>query len=192
MSDPQIILIGMQDRIPSDRKLIDVSYKGTEKWKLLSPAIPSHVWCYGSLSAVCMQNAWMYSLVFKEHDNGGVPSPEWYDYRDKGFRRKTAVFNLKLAEAGKKPLYVYWNNTRFGLREARKHIYIPLYHRSIKNSQAMKELRKLYRDGHRLAIRDFNHYPIGDKTFDEILRDLNSPFGHVLVLWNDLINDGAI
>lgn len=191
MSD-QVIIIGTNDPIMGDRKLIDVTSKGKEKWKLLSTSIISNVWCYGSLSSVCMQNAWMYSLVYKEHDNGGQPTEEWHLLRDKGFRRKTAVFNLKVAEAGKQPLYVFWNNTRFGLREARKHVYIPLYHRSIKNSQAMKELRKLYRDGHRLAIRDFNHYPIGNKTFDEILRDLNSPFGHALVLWNDLINDGEV
>lgn len=189
----QVITIGMRDKYDPTYKLINVTSKGTEKWKLLSPSVVSDVWCYSSLSARTMQNAWVYSQVYEEMDDHGVPkNPEWYDWRDRGFARKNATYYPMGGRKDLKPLYTHWGDAFYGKLEARKHIYIPLYHRSLRNNQAMKHLRKLYKDGVKLAIRDFDCYPMGDKTFEEILRDTDAPFGHGFVLWNDLVNDGEI
>lgn len=179
----QVVMLTMRDAVPHGYKLIDVSSKGKERWRLLSPAVRSDVWCYSSLSSVCMQNAWVYSQVYEDMDDGGVPKPEWYDLRDKGFSRKAPVFKFRIA-AGKEPLYTWWNNVRYEKIEARKYVYVPLYLRSIKNSQQMKQLKKMYADGVKLAIRDFNEYP--HKSYEEILNDVNAAFGHGLVIKNEL------
>lgn len=179
----QVITISASQAVPHGFKLVDVSQKGNERWRLLSPAVNSNVWCYGNLSSYCMQNAWMFSQVYADMDNNGVPKPEWYDFRDKGFRRKAAVFKLKIA-GGKEPLYTYWNNVKYKKIEARKYIYVPLYLRSIKGSQQMKQLKKMYLDGIKLAIRDTNTYP--DKPYEEILNDPHAVFGHGMVIKNEL------
>lgn len=192
MNEPQVITLSMKSKVPNGYKLINVTIKGTEKYRLLSPAMISNVFCYSSLSSVCMQNAWTYSQVYPDHDDGGVPKyrPEgndWYTWRDRGFARKTATYYPMSGDRTQKPLYTWFNESYFAPVEARKYVFCTLYLRSIRGNQAMKHLQKLYRDGVKLAIRDFDAYLMADgETYEDVLHNLDRPFGCAFVIKNEL------
>lgn len=184
--DEQLILLRYRQKPPEGYHLVDLSDVSKQIWKRLSPAIISNVYCYGGLSSKTMHNAWTYSHVYPEHDDGGKPNADWYTWRDTGFSREKAIIKPM---KDSKPIYIWWNGVRFGEIEARKNIYIPLYLRSIKNSQTFKELRRLYERGNKLALKEWHSYPLDDgKTSKDALNDISRNFSYAFIVYHLLTN----
>lgn len=185
----QVITVKYSDYNPKGYKIIDPTSHGKDQYRALSPFFKSNIYCYGGLSSHNVENAWQYSKVYAKHDSNGQPSPEWYAWRDSGF--KSSYANRYPMGRGVNPLYTWWNNIKYGYVEARKNIYIPIYERSVEKLEAFYSLQKEYEKGTMLAIKDFDVYrfDLDNLTLKDVLNDPTKKYGHGYVLLNMLTNE---
>jgi len=150
---------------------------GGKGWaKFLSPFIAGPVKLWGDHWAYNVENAWQYSKVYECHleDFDG-----WLKWAKEGWDNIWA----KRYPMGKgvKPEFHYWDGEALDYIEARKRIYIPLFERAMRGSEAFAELKKLYEEGD-ILLTDPDVYDREDKSWKEIIEDPNKIMGHSFVL----------
>lgn len=180
----QVITIGYRDRVPYGYKAVNCTSKSDDKYKLLSPFMTSNPYCYAGLSAKNVENAWQFSKVYPEYDDNGVPTPQWYLWRDAGFANYFA--HRYPMGKGAKPLYSWWNGNIYGYVEARKNIYAPIYENSIKDTNVFLGLKQEYLKGTKICIQDFDTYPLEGATYLDAINNPLKPFGHGFVIYKML------
>jgi hypothetical protein len=139
--------------------------------------------CRAPLKANCMENAWQYSKVYPQHNDGGKPNKEWSLWHYEGLNKTWA--DRYPAGKGAVPLYTWYNNQQLSYVEARKALYVPLYRDMIANNKAAqyaigKIIKQL--ETKDVYLKDFDGYNDPDKTFDEIINDSKKKMGHAFIL----------
>lgn len=134
------------------------------------------------------ENLWQYSKVYRRlghiADNG-FPSPEWEKWHHEGAALTQAVRYPAGRDA--RPEYLYWHRRKLSYVTARKIVYLPKYAERIIENQAaydlVRELRKEYKAGRDIILRDFDCYPVnGAYRWQEMVDDKHRKFGHGFAL----------
>ena len=90
------------------------------------------------------------------------------------------------------PEYSFWNSEKLGYIDARKQIYIPIYSRQVKLTQAFSHLKTVYqscKDSNiDMYLVDFDAYNHIDKkiSFDDVINNPKRKCGHGFVLYGVL------
>jgi len=87
---------------------------------------------YWGLISQNVENAWQYSKVYQRHliDNDFI-GQHWVDWAKEGWNNKNAV---RYPEGkGTIPQFTFWAGKRLSYIGARKHVYVPLYIRALKD-----------------------------------------------------------
>ena len=130
---------------------------------------------------------WQFSKCYKCHvDENGEPNEEWYKWAKKGWNTKSGV----RYPMGKDviPLYTYWNHRKYDYLEAKEKLYVKMYFRSVRTTDAYRRLEEIYKvcleKNMILVLRDFdayNHIKLKMTPYD-ILKHPTKKFGHGFVL----------
>jgi hypothetical protein len=135
-----------------------------------------------------MENLWQFSKVYPQLDHvetrgslKGLPNKNWHDWHKEGAADTTA--HRYPAGKGQIPAYSFWDGYCLGYIAARKMIYIPEYARLAAETDAYHELRKAYKTGANIVIRDFDAYSIwgSDQTLMDVFNSQRRA-GHGFVL----------
>ncbi|MFA5313440.1 MAG: hypothetical protein WC375_09030 [Methanomassiliicoccales archaeon] len=185
----QIEVITFQDwrklKIPNDQVIVTVSKSKT--WSRgLSPFILGPCKLYDGNISKNMENAWQYSKVYPEFLVNGVVSDAYMDWAKRGWDRQEAHRYPMGKDA--RPLFSLWSGQRYDYVPARKKIYIPLYYKAVRHTEAFKRLQEHYerskRDNLDLYLVDFDayrHKSMG-RTYRDVINDPNRKMGHAFVL----------
>lgn len=166
-----------------DGTVINTTSRSTNWSQGLSPFYLRKVELYGNYVAENMENGWQYSKVYPEYaDENKNPTKEYYKWAEKGFKKSYA--DRYPMGKGKKPLYSIWDGKKYGYIEARKHIYIPLYAKSVVKTEAYKTLKAMYDNGEDIVLWDFDAYDYEKlgMTLDDVINNPNKKMGHAFVL----------
>lgn len=182
-----VTVIGPRDKgttPPKGIKIIStVSNSKSNPWSQLSPFRLGPCSLWGGHTSHTMENAWQYSKVYLTHDSGsGYPSIEWYKWADKGWSNPRAV-RYPLGK-GAMSEYSWWGERAYGYVEARAKIYVPLYARLVKRTDAFHKLRKMYRHGEDIWLWDYDGYDRSKLGFSllDVLTCPTRKMGHAFVL----------
>lgn len=153
---------------PDDAIVIDTTSR-SKNWSVgLSPFLCGPIGLYGNYAAWNVENGWQYSKTYLQHaDDKGDPTQEYFKWAEAGWKSKKAV-RYPMGR-GAKPLYSYWDGKKLGYVEARKQIYIPLYSKAVKRTDAFKRLKDLYlhmNSNDILYLKDFDSHSLDPGTFD--------------------------
>lgn len=154
-------------------------YLGPYVWKEFN-------WNAGSpveMKAMVMENLWQYSKVYPNHVNtAGALSPEWYKWRDAGFR-STKAERYPMGK-GKKPLYSLWDGEILDYVTARKKIYIPAYRDLVLQTKSYAMLYQWVMEGRDIILRDFDgydHVKMGMSLAD-VANNPKKSMGHAFII----------
>lgn len=150
----------------------------------LSPFFIGPVKLYPSApckEALKVENAWQYSKVYKQYDNGW-PTSFYFDWAKKGFENSIAV----RYPMGKVtiPEYSYWNEEKLTYIEARRKIYIPLYKEAVSKTDAYKELKRIYKSRGEITLFCYDGYDHRefDFSWEDVINHPKLSMGHGFVL----------
>ena len=155
------------------------------------------------------ENLWQYTKVYPQlghwNDRKQCPTKKWEEWKNTGFSRLTSrgkgirtppeIFKLKKSTPQWKPLCSWWEGRHLTYIQARKRIYVPEYLKLIRDSRAMKALKKK-NNTECLMILDLDApslewYPTGMRVTEETIRkalnDPTYPFGHGYVIAAELV-----
>ena len=152
-----------------------------QQYKLLSPFVVS------APPAKRFENLWQFSKVYKKHlCLTGLPTPEWYQWRDAGFA-DTKAHRYPMGK-GAIPEYSFWYGQKLSYVEARKAIYIPEYIKNVGPTDSFHRLQETYQkcliDGKGLILLDYDgydHRALGI-TLADVVGNPNKIMGHSFVL----------
>jgi hypothetical protein len=171
---------------PKEQVIVTVSKSKT--WSVgLSPFKLGPCELYDGHTAKNVENAWQFSKVYPEHiDEDGTISDRYFKWAENGWSDNYA----KRYPMGKGaiPEFSYWNGERLSYVEARKKIYIPLYYKAVKNTEAFAKLKSEYErsleDSDNLYLLDFDayrHNQLG-MTYKDVVNCETRKMGHAFVL----------
>ena len=172
---------------PENCVIINTTSRSKGWSKGLSPFFLPGNKIYDGTIAGNVENAYQYSKVYSMHaDENGDPTPVYFEWAKKGWLEKKA--NRYPMGKNVKPLYLYWKDKKYGYLEGKEHIYIPLYARSVVDSDAFKKLKIVWQFCQNsdldLVLLDFDAYDHRMRGLDwqDILKQNNKKFGHAFVL----------
>lgn len=178
-----LITLSFNDKLPIGFKEINVTSRGKDKFKNLSPFV-TRPFIYENITVQNIENFWQFSKVYKEHIKNNEITSEYYTWRNNGWSDKFA--HRYPMGKGKVPEFSLYKENRLDYIEARKQIYFPYYSNSVINSLEFIELKQLYLDGINLAIRDFDCFKLKDKSIEEVINDPSKKVGHGFVIYKML------
>ena len=169
---------------PSD---VVVTVSRAEGWSRgLSPFFlgPCELW--GGHVARNVENAWQFSKAYLEHTKDGKPTAEWFRWAEAGWDA-TRAYRYPMGK-GRKPEFSYWHGKCISYVQARKWIYIPVYHDAVEKTEAWKDLYLMHdqflKGGKTLYLVDFDayqHKKLG-MSYKDVVEDPNRKMGHAFVL----------
>jgi hypothetical protein len=175
---------------------VNTTSKSESDWQRdLSPFYLGPCPLYWDFISQRMENGWQYSKVYPEYDNKGEPTESYFDWAVKGWNNPNPV-RYPMGK-GKKPLYSWWDGKKYTYVEGRKKIYVPLYARSVVNTNGFRYIQEMVEDKHdnrTLYLRDYDAYRHEDKgmTLTQVLNCTEKKCGHAFVLMMLLTKDEAI
>lgn len=129
------------------------------------------------------ENLWQFSKVYKPHlAPDGEPTPEWFDWRAKGFADKHA--HRYPMGKGSIPMYSWWKSEHLGYIEARKKIYATIYAQFVVRTISYERLFDLYKKEGEITLKDYDAYD-HIKMGMSLINVINNPkrkMGHAFVL----------
>ncbi len=129
------------------------------------------------------ENLWQYSKVYKPHvGSSGGPTPEWFEWRAKGFADKYA--HRYPMGKGSIPLYSWWKGEHLGYIVARKRIYATIYAEYVARTVCYSLLEELYKEHGEITLKDYDAYD-HIKLGMSLINVINNPdrkMGHAFVL----------
>jgi hypothetical protein len=162
--------------------ILTVSKAGDWK-KGLSPFFLGPVPLYGGYVARNVENGWQYSKVYPQFaSESGDPRPDYFVWAEGGWENPRAI-RYPMGK-GAKPLYSWWDGEKLSYIEARKRIYIPLYYKAVRGTEAFRRLKEMYDAGEELWLWDYdgyNHKALG-MTYKEVINCESRKMGHAFVL----------
>ena len=174
-------------KLPSGVVVIDTTSSSGE-FRDLSPfvlTIPCSLSdIYDKLfGSIIFENLWQFSKVYKTHVGlDGEPTPEWFDWRIKGFADKKP--HRYPMGKGAIPEYSLWNDEKLGYIDARKQIYAPEYAKNVVNTGSYKRLSEAYQSGANLILLDYDAYDhqVLGMSLKDVINNPNKKMGHAFVL----------
>ena len=178
-----------------DSIVITTVAKAAQEWCKLSPFLLGPCKLYDNYVSKNMENAWQYSKVYREHLAPGrerVPSERYFKWAKAGWMNPKAV-RYPFCKP-KKPEYSWWDGEKFGYIEARKKIYGPLYAEKVIETQAFRNLQRLYDTSKELILLDYDAYDHHELGMDlsDVLNNPDRKMGHAFVLAMLLTQDVAL
>ena len=161
------IVVDVTSRAKRDKKLL---IEHPTFVKDVSPFYAGPIVTSDGLTANVFEHYWQASKVFPCHiDDKGNIKPEYWEWRKEWFdkekvtdknasRRPHSLLGYKDSDC---LFSVFYNNglwERLSYVEARKKIYIPYYAKHIVKTETYKWLKKLYSEGQKIALVDFDGY----------------------------------
>ncbi len=129
------------------------------------------------------ENLWQFSKVYRgQVGSNGEPTPEWFDWRAKGFADKHA--HRYPMGKGSIPMYSWWKGEHLGYIEARKKIYAPMYAERVIMTVSWADLAGLYEEAGEITLRDYDAYDHIEMGMS-LVNVINNPdrkMGHAFVL----------
>jgi hypothetical protein len=184
-------VISMRDEVAFGETEVNTTSRTKVEWQRgLSPFFLGPCRLYGPHVAKNMENAWQFSKVYTTHvDIHGDPTHIYWDWAKKGWASDWA-HRYPMGHA-QRPLYSFWDGERLDYIEARKKIYVPLYAEAVLQTPAWAELQRRFRDGEKLALRDFDGYDNVPKgmSLTDVLNCSSRKMGHAFVLLALLLED---
>ena len=162
---------------------IDTTSRSTTWSRGLSPFYLGPCKLYSGLWAKNVENAWQYSKVYLEHaDQELNPAPAYFEWAIEGWAKERA--DRYPMGKGRKPLYSWWDGQKFDYVTARRKIYIPLYYKAAKESDAFRQLKSIYDERGEVWLRDFDGYDYESmgRSLSDVVLDPNRKMGHAFVL----------
>lgn len=115
---------------------------------------------------------WQIGKVFPHHDEGGRPTPAYFEYRDRMYSAAPGSIPKPVMrhpyhefsyEADDMLYWAYWNDEkgeydRLSYLEGRKKVYVPEYAKLVADSPALAYLRRLLDEGKKIALLDFDGF----------------------------------
>lgn len=169
------ILNKFQGNPYSGQEIDTTSNSGLFRW--LSPFI------LPAPPAKNLENLWQFSKVYPNQVYvSGAPTPEWEDWRRKGWQ-DTRAHRYPMGK-GAIPLYSYWQGKQLNYIDARKQIYTPEYAKNVVKTDSFKRLYELYSNGIELSLRDYDGYDYQSLgvTLKEVINNPKRKMGHAFVL----------
>lgn len=178
-----------KNKFPSDQVVVTVS-KSTTWSKGLSPFFLGPCSLYDNYIAKNVENAWQYSKVYSEFMDGDVVSDRYYTWAKRGWEADSAHRYPMGKDA--RPLFSIWKKNgetvRLSYVEARKGIYIPLYYKAVKDTEAFSNLKAKYEElkakEQDLYLVDFDAYRhhASGKSYTDVINNPLRKMGHAFVL----------
>lgn len=181
----KIKVIGPRDKeaLPDNSTLVYVVSRANGWSRGLSPFFLGPCKLYDGFIAKTVENAWQYCKVYKQHtDANGEPTQDYWKWAKQGWENPRAVRYPMGKDAT--PEYSLWDGQKLGYIEARKKIYVPLYSKAVRNTEAYKKLRELCNTEEEVFLWDFDGYRY-DKlgmTLIDVLNCAERKMGHAFVL----------
>lgn len=180
----KIYILGPRNNKKPYKSLKVINTTSKAGWsKGLSPFIAGPVLLYNGLISYNMENAWQFSKVYNHMvDINENPNNKYFKWAENGWNDVKA--HRYPIRKGAKPLYSYWNGEKLNYVEARKNIYIPLYARAVKRTEAFKKLRKIFKEEN-IGLWDFDGYDykkVGLNKIEDVITFTKFPMGHAFVL----------
>lgn len=136
---------------------INTTSRSNDFGKGLSPFFLGPVKLSYGHSAKNVENGWQYSKVYAEHlDSDGDAGADWWAWAEAGWAKDTAV-RYPMGK-GSVPEFSFWDGNKLSYIEARARIYIPLYAKAVRKTEAFAKLREIYRTVDTLYLWDFDGY----------------------------------
>lgn len=178
-----IYVASFKEFIPPDTILVNTTSRSLIWSKGLSPFFLGPVKLYGSHEALNVENGWQFSKIYEKHTGpDGEPNDQYWEWAKRGWADSYA--HRYPMGKGAIPLYSYWDGKHLSYIEARKEIYIPLYAKAVKQSEAFAKLQELTNLGKDIYLTDFdafNHKVMG-MSYEDVINDPSRKMGHAFVL----------
>lgn len=180
----KIIVASLFDtKIPKNAIVVNTTSRSTDFGKELSPFFLGPVSLYDNYISKNVENGWQYSKLYSAHaDDNGCPTESYYKWAGQGWSKSFA--DRYPMGKGKKPLCSVWKDKLLTYIEARKQVYIPLYHQAVVGTTAfksLKELASIEKDIYLLDFDAYRHEDIG-MTMHDVINNPKKKMGHAFVL----------
>lgn len=158
----------------ADRVVINLTSRNPDRAfsRQVSPFFVGPVTGPDGATADSLEVFWQVGKVFPHHDDGGRPSPEYFEYRaDMYGKRMGEISKPQMRhpyhefgyEAEDMMYWAYWDKdsgeyTGLSYLEARKRVYVPEYAKLVANSDAVRWMRSLLDEGKKIALLDFDGF----------------------------------
>lgn len=163
--------------------MINVTSRSSDWGREFSPFFLGPVDLYGDYIAQKMENAWQYCKVYKSQiDENSEPTEEYWKWARLGWMNNRAQ-RYPMGK-GASPLYSLWDGEKLPYVEARKRIYIPLYAKCVRKTEAWKDLQAMYQEQSTFGMWDFDgydHHALG-MTLEQVRDHPTRKMGHAFVL----------
>lgn len=159
----------------------------------LSPLLIGPVTDKDGRKCLIFENFWQARCYTKAgHVKDGQVTKEWEKFCDKQFKMekgKRRPFAKALGYGA--PDFAIYNGKKYDYITSRKEIYVPIYAELVKNTDAIKEMKKMLESGENIMILDGDGppkslYPEGlemtQKVWDGMIKNPQFPFGHGYVV----------
>jgi len=182
-----ILVLNNSEIAPKNCVELDVTSRSLTWARTLSPFLLEGGKTWTGDFARNVENLYQYSKVYRVHvDKNDDPNEDWLRWAKAGWNTKLGIRYPMGKEAV--PLYSYWNGKKLGYLEAKEKLYVKMYFRSVRKTDAYKKLEEVYKEclksGKTLVLRDFdsyNHIKLGMSAQD-VLKNEHRKFGHGFVL----------
>lgn len=181
-----IYVIGPKSKFnyPEDEsKIINTTSRSNIWTRGLSPFFLGPVNLYNGYTSKNVENGWQYSKVYTEFaDLDQNPTSRYFEWAKAGWN-KTYADRYPMGR-GIKPLYCWWAGEKLEYVEARKQIYIPLYSKAVRNTDAFAKLKEIYKSEKIIWLWDFDAHNLtpGKFSYYELINNENVKIGHAYVL----------
>eukprot|EP01118_Nematostelium_gracile_P000234 TRINITY_DN1022_c0_g1_i1.p1 TRINITY_DN1022_c0_g1~~TRINITY_DN1022_c0_g1_i1.p1 ORF type:complete len:220 (-),score=52.22 TRINITY_DN1022_c0_g1_i1:22-681(-) len=169
--------------------LVNTTSSSKDVFKGLSPFFLGPVKVYGDHVAKNVENAWQFCKVYQDYANeNGEPNEEYFKWAKEGFDDpKPHRFPMG---RDARPLYSLFDGNHYDYVHARFYIYAPIYAKAVENTQAFKELQKLFEKKGKICLLDHDgyDYPSYGLPLEDVIYYPHEKMGHSFVLAMMLMN----
>ena len=178
-----IHVINFKYDLPDGAEVINTTSRSTNWSRGLSPFFVGPIDLYQNYKSVNMENCWQFSKVYEYYlQPDGSVGESYFNWAQKGWL--DVVAHRYPMGKDVKPLFSYWDGEQLDYVSARKKIYIPLYAKAIKKTNAFQKLQSIYQPDKDLYLQDFDAHNLKPGSFDYwgLCDNQNIKFGHAYVL----------
>lgn len=157
-----------------ERVVINVTSRNPDKSfvRQLSPFYVGPVFGPDGAHAPNLEVFWQIGKVFPHHDDGGKPSSDYFEYREKMYGAPLGSIPKPVMrhpyrefgyDADDMSYWAYWNAEKklyepLSYLQARKRVYVPEYAKLVADTPALAYMKDLLDRGKKIALLDFDGF----------------------------------
>lgn len=170
--------------VGDDVETIDTTSHSHGMWQQLSPFYLGPCKLWGGHVAQNVENAWQYSKAYDPQHfvSGKFDRGKWLRWAREGWDNQRGVRYPMGRSAA--PAFSVWDDETYFYVEARARIYVPLYARAVRKTEAWRNLKSMYANGDPIVLRDFDGYDREEdgSSLIQVLTNPRKKMGHAFVL----------